>query len=252
MAEYKLEIEGVFIVALGSFNPAIFQPYWFAGNNLIPSEEAAASKVEIVHRNATIFSTEWFSLQVTEVNFTLESYDPTKLLPLRDLALNTFRILEHTPLTAVGLNKVQHFLAPSEEAWHEFGHMLAPKPPWNGILINPGTRLLIIEGIRKGCDATYLQIRVEPSPRLHPRHGVAVSVNQHYDLMILCAERRGDTPGQPQSSQSASSAEVPPPAARMKYFLDILETSWDDFLQYSGAVAPHLFSSMRAKKKRAT
>jgi hypothetical protein len=66
MPEYQLETEGFSVVALGAFNPSIFQPLWFSAHNLIRPEEANAAKIEIIHRNATIFKTEWLSLQVTD------------------------------------------------------------------------------------------------------------------------------------------------------------------------------------------
>jgi hypothetical protein len=53
----KPEIEGVGIVLVGSFNPRIFQPAWFAAENLIREEEEQAAKIELIHRQVAIFST---------------------------------------------------------------------------------------------------------------------------------------------------------------------------------------------------
>src|ERR1700679_813435 len=122
MADHQLVLEGFSIVVLGSFNPTIFQPLWFSSNDLIRKEEAVDAKIEIVHKTTTLFSTEWFSLLVTLDKLQLESKDPTKSLPLRDLALGVFKILEHTPLTAFGMNRVQRFQMASTEKWHAFGH----------------------------------------------------------------------------------------------------------------------------------
>jgi hypothetical protein len=96
---------------VGSFNPSIFQPLWFSQHNLIRNEEATAAKIEIIHPNATIFRTEWLSLQVTGNNFTALTEDPTKSLPLRDLVTGTFKLLEHTPLIAFGFNRFVHVRA---------------------------------------------------------------------------------------------------------------------------------------------
>lgn len=71
------------IVALGSFNPAIFHPVWFARHELIREAEADASKVQVVSPEVTVVEAEWFSLQVTTERFSLETRDPRKFLPLR-------------------------------------------------------------------------------------------------------------------------------------------------------------------------
>ncbi len=216
------EIQGVSIVALGSFNPAIFQPRWFSYNNLIRDEEAeeANEKLEIIHKEVSIFATEWFSLQVTGDRFALETSDPTKSQPLRDLAAGTFGILEHTPIEAFGFNRNQHFRMSTQDDWHAFGHHFAPKDSWNDILTNPGMRSLVMEGKREDCDADRMQISIEPSARVHP--GVFVRVNQHYKL-------KGDD-------------EDKSPRDRIVEFRKKLQESWDEFLSYCDKAAKHLLT----------
>ncbi len=231
--DYKLEIEGVSIVAVGEFNPAIFQPSWFSENKLIRIEEASAANLEIVHKNAAIFSTEWFSLQVTNPVFSLESTDPAKSRPLRDLALGTFTLLEHTPITAFGLNKHQHFRMSSVEDWHRFGHHFAPKASWTDILTNPGLRGMVMEGKREGCNATQIQVRIEPSLKVLP-WGVYTAVNQHYNLA---------------DDKSLFEQKEVTSKDRMRFFLQTLQGSWDEFLQYSDRVSRHLFSAYTQEEK---
>lgn len=224
------EIHGFSIVALGSFNPAIFQPLWFSDNNLIRHEEAenlvrpentGNAKLGIIHPDVSVFSTEWFSLQVTDNRFCVETADPTKSQTLRDLVQGTFRILEHTPIHAFGFNGNYHFRV-SNEDWHDFGHHYAPKDSWNGILTDPGMRSLIIEGTRENCKAERLQIRIEPSPNVHP--GVYVQVNQHYRVS-------GD--------QETSTKD------RMVEFLHTLKDSWDDFAAYCDRACKHLLTQYK-------
>ena len=81
-------MDGASIVALGSFNPTIFQPAWFTFHKLIREDEGNEAKIEVIHPQATVFSTPWFGLQVTPDRFYLETLDPTKWLPLRDLVPN--------------------------------------------------------------------------------------------------------------------------------------------------------------------
>jgi hypothetical protein len=99
MAEIpSAKFETLAIVAMGSFNPAIFHPAWFSGQGLIRKEEFETAKIEIVHRDVCHFAVEWFSLQVTGDRFAMQTGDPAKSQSLRDLVMATFTILEHTPI----------------------------------------------------------------------------------------------------------------------------------------------------------
>lgn len=104
--------------------------------------------------------------------------DPGHYAPLRDLAGAVFTLLPHTPVTALGLNRLFHFQMPSIEAWHSIGHILAPKEPWDAILDKPGLRSMLMEGRRKATDGGLLHIKVEPSVRVE--HGVFIEINEEF------------------------------------------------------------------------
>ena len=178
MSLTKPGIEGVGIVLVGSFNPKIFQPAWFAAENLIREEEAQAANIQLIHPKVAIFSLDWLHLQVTEEQFTATTTQSSFYEPLRDLVLGTFRLLRHTPVQMMGLNRDSHFRMPTEEAWHAFGHRLTPKEPWAGVLKEPGMRSLTMEGLRPDDLQGYIRVRVEPSGRISP--GVFINVNDHY------------------------------------------------------------------------
>jgi hypothetical protein len=224
MPDHQLEKEGFSIVALGNFNPTIFQPRWFAAHSLIREEEADAAKIEIIHRDAAIFNAGWFSLQVTEGNFTILTQDPTKPLPFRDLAMGTFKLLEHTPLTAFGFNRFGHCRASSEESWHAFGHHYAPKESWTPVLKNPGLLKLELEGKRENCD-DRIQIRIESSPANLIIMGIMIAVNQHRDIT--------------KNSQGVETTTQ----ERNKAFLSGLQNDWDGFLQYAKEARNHLLTA---------
>ena len=215
----RLELDAFSIVVLGSFNPAIFHPLWFSCNNLIRTEEATKNvEIQVVHRNATIFSTEWFSLQVTGDRFALETRDPGKSLLLRDLALGTFKILEHTPLTAFGLNRISQFQSQTLEDWHAFGHHFAPKESWNGIMKDPGLLAMTIEGKRDGSPDN-IRVSIGPSSKVQP--GILININEHHDLPV------------PEKDDS--------PSDRISLFLDGLQSAWEGFVAYSDRVSAPLF-----------
>jgi len=216
----QAESRGASIVAVGSFNPAILHPLWFSAHGLLPEQEAEKAQVEVIHKEVAIFSADWFSLQVVAERFAVDTKDPTKYLPLRDLAVGTFKVLEHTPINAFGLNTTQHFPMASKEQWHAFGDHYAPKQSWLELLDSPGMRSLVIDGKRGSCTADRIQIRIEPSQRI--AHGVFIQVNEHYGF-------RGDSKHE----------------NRMSDFMNTLGQSWDSFLNYSERVSQHLLNECR-------
>lgn len=206
----------VTIVALGSFNPAIFHPVWFTHNGLIREAEASTSEVQVVSPQVTVVKFEWFVLQVTPERFVVDTRDPRKFLPLRDLVSATFTILEHTPITAFGFNSYQWFQLESKEAWHQFGHHFAPKESWSGILDQPGLLTLTIQGTRPSSRANRIQISVQPARG--EENGIVISVNEHYDV-----EQRPDD--EPTSANA---------------LVETLDQAWDGFQEYSSKVGSHL------------
>jgi hypothetical protein len=232
----KPELQGASIVALGSFNPAIFQPRWLSMHGLIREEEADDADLQIVNREVSIFSTEWFSLQVTQENFTVDARDPTMMMPLRDLVVGIFNLLEHTPITAFGMNSYRHYRMESADEWHKFGHHFVPKQSWHDLLIEPGMRTLTVSGKREGCKADRVQIKLEPSVKVHP--GIYISLNQHFQLV---RNRTDDSQTEAEFDQSAQD--------RMVSFLRQLQESWPDFLRYCDSVAAHLFKEYKSSSE---
>lgn len=216
------KVEGVDIVAIGNFNPAIFHPLWFSSNNLVREAEAQSAEVKIIHKDVAVFAAEWFSLQVTDDRFVIETKDPTKFQPLRDLAVGTFKLLEHTPIISFGINRHQVFEMPSEIEWHAFGDYYAPKDSWRKLLLNPGMRGVVIEGKREGSEAALITIRIEPGTNLE----VFVHVNEHYQI----------------SSDISDGKEI------NAFFLSVLQNSWDGFISYSEEAGRVLLTDCSAER----
>ncbi len=57
-------MDTVSIVLVGSFNPAIFQPMWFAANELIGRADAENAEVAVVHPDITQFRARQMSFVV--------------------------------------------------------------------------------------------------------------------------------------------------------------------------------------------
>lgn len=225
MKDFEPKVDGVSIVALGSFNPAIFHPRWFAANQLVRKEEADEATVELIASNYSSFDVGQFKFQVIQERLSIETSDPSAFLPLRDLCVGTFAILEHTPIRAFGLNSNQHFSADSVEEWHRIGHYLTPKVSWEKVLLDPGMESIAVRGKRQGTSAERVTIRIEPSGKCP--NGVYVNINQHYNL------RAADKPLEGGASRD---------------FLEALSKEWDSFLEYRTATAKTiLMDALNAK-----
>ncbi len=169
-------LAGTQVVLLGSFNPAIFQPEWFVRQNLLTAEEVEGpnTKVNVVHAQVAQFETESFAVQVTTERFLATSKPNTPGVLLRDLVVGAFSVLEHTPVTAMGINRTMHFRMPSEAAWHQLGDRLAPKDAWRDILGNevggnqPGMLTFEVLASRNDKPEIPLRVKVQPSAKVKP------------------------------------------------------------------------------------
>ncbi|AEB09813.1 hypothetical protein [Desulfobacca acetoxidans] len=176
----QIVIQGLSIVLLGDFNPKIFQPAWFAQENLIRAPEAEAADIKIINPEIVIFELEWLELQVTRDRCLFGTTQEAYYEVVRDLCLGTFKLLRHTPIQKMGINRNYHFRMNSVEEWHAFGHKVAPKELWISVLKTPGLASLTIQGMREDDLKGYIRVKVEPSKRAHP--GIYIQVNDHYEV----------------------------------------------------------------------
>ena len=211
MAERVPESEGANIVLIGDFNPKIFQPAWFAAQQLIRNEEAEDAKIDIIHSAVVSFSLEWLRLEVHQNRFFAATHQKPFYSPLRDLVVGTFRILTHTPVRMLGINCDFHFPTDSEQTWHAVGHRLAPKEMWCGVLEKPGLKSLSMEGHRPDEFIGRITVKVEPSQRTE--YGVYVNINDHYEI---------------KDKETSMGCEE---------LIDILESSWDKSIARSEKTA---------------
>ncbi|MFA6241832.1 MAG: hypothetical protein WC655_12940 [Candidatus Hydrogenedentales bacterium] len=205
----KLISDEATIVVLGRFNPSIFQPQWFARYKLLRDGEVNSATVKFIDNSFSLFSTEWFTLQVISEQFFLSTKDPSKFLLARDLVAGTFGLLSHTPVVKFGLNRLQKYECEQEEEWHKIGHILAPKNMWEGVMTGPGLKLIQMEGSRPDSRADKVFVRLGPIDR--PRV-FFVHTNQHYDL----------------DKESVSEP--------VEDFQRYIATEWESFLDYSNQV----------------
>jgi len=170
------------IVCLGAFNPAIFHPSWLAARKLIQKTEEAGAELQVVSPDVAQFKIKWLQLQVLRERFTATVDTPDDSLLLRDLVVGAFRFLEHTPVTAVGLNRQIQFQVKDLAEWHHVGHVLAPKKIWRHYLKDPGLGGLSIKAPRLDKLKGEINVQVNPAPPQPKPHVVETSVNSHFDV----------------------------------------------------------------------
>lgn len=177
MSELPLpEHDAASIVLVGAFNPRIYHPAWFVRNDLLPPGSEESASVEIVNNDLCAFETDWFRLEVLSDRFVLRTMASPSVEALRDLVLGALRILRHTPVHKIGLNTHAHWRLPTEQSWHDFGHLLAPKDAlWEPVLKRPGTFSLSVQGMRPDDRDGHIRIRVEPSSTVE--HGIFLETN---------------------------------------------------------------------------
>lgn len=143
-------------------------------------QEAESAEVSVVHPEVTAFTMNKIQYEVTRDRFVIQTTYSPSFHVMKDLVLGMFGLLHYTPVHSLGLNREFHFLLDSEDTWHKLGHKVAPKDIWIGILEKPGTRKLIMEGIRSDGREGFVRIEFAPSVRIHP--GLFFAVNDHFQL----------------------------------------------------------------------
>lgn len=175
----KVTQEQPIIVLVGSFNPAIFHPAWFARHGLLPEDEAHAARIDLVHPELTQFTAEWLSVQVNQSRLQLATALPPQELPLRDVAVGILRLLSHTPISAIGINRIVSVELDSETAWVRVNDALAPKSPWADLLPSPTMAGVTMESPRGDTLPGRVTVRVSAAPEIP--FGFRLNLNSHID-----------------------------------------------------------------------
>ncbi len=179
----KITIDGISIILRGSLNPLIFQPVWFSHNELVRVRDADDAVTGVIHPEITAFKLGAIDIQVSRDRFQASTADPPSFPVLRDLVIGTFRLLRHTPITQVGINRGFHFEHQEHCSWETLAQSLAPSSAWEKVLSEPRVKTLIVHGDREDGLEGHVQLHAEPSVR--ELDGVFFEVNDHYEVSKL-------------------------------------------------------------------
>lgn len=225
MPQPSIERQAASIVVLGSFNPSIFSPGWLVSENLLAREDIEDQEVGVIARNIARFRCAWLFCEVTFQKLRMVTTDPQEFSRLRDVVEGALRVLNHTPVAGVGLNREVHYQYSSSNEWHRLGDRLMPKEPWEGVLELPGMQNLQARGVRLDEYRGYVNIVIEPSTEVVP-HGLRIEHNDHYIL-----EKASQ---QPTSREDYADSDAVTPveatSQRVTTLLEILTNNWDTSL----------------------
>jgi hypothetical protein len=172
-----VELQGLVVVLIGTFNPAIFNPDWLANQGVITPAQFAVGDLTFE------VNTSSFALHVLAEPFVRAA----------DIVADLFKDkLAHTPITALGINYVAHFRVENWKQQTALGRALTPLEPWgtwagefqgDSIESVGGLVSLTMQmSTPKDREAGNVKVTVQPSNRVVPAgSGVFVQVNDHYE-----------------------------------------------------------------------
>lgn len=181
MSAPRVHDESILVLMLGTFNPRIVEPLWLAKQRLIPEEEANKADRQLINGDMSRIVLPWADLLVLQERLQLESgAELVNDAQLRDLAVGILRLLPHTPVTLLSIQRRATVIAESEEQWHNVGHTLAPKDVWEGILDAPGMFDFAMMGKRPDERQGAIKVRIQPM--FDPKWGVWINVNDELSV----------------------------------------------------------------------
>lgn len=182
------------VVLLGSFNPRIFNPDWLNLHKLVSEAEKNDSEINIIHEDVASMRIGTKNIHIEQSRFSIDSTE-APFVALADFVGSLFgTVLPQTPVSRLGMNRIVHFRAPSEEARNKVGRLLAPLEPWGEwgeeIASKPpaargGARTIIMQNARhedniRGGTSANIQPSVLP---VLGNSGVYVAINDDYCIV---------------------------------------------------------------------
>lgn len=180
MQNYSLESEAASIVLVGSFNPAIFHPEWLLRNGLISKDDHKGANVEIVHSQLSKFSLAWLLIDVLHEKFVARTDDASYFNAIRDLMCSILKILEHMPISQMGMNIDLSYKINDEALWHKIGDNLVPKGYWKALPERVGMKAVYVDSPRPDDLKGHIQVKVAQISSEY--FGVHFDVNNHVEL----------------------------------------------------------------------
>ena len=92
--------EGLEVVIIGSFNPAIFHPEWFLRQKLIGEQDAKEAKVEVVSSGVSDIQLGGVKIICIPERLSIGTSNISQEARMQDILVQIFTLLSHVPVTA--------------------------------------------------------------------------------------------------------------------------------------------------------
>lgn len=191
--DFAAKRKRISIVLIGDFNPAMFQPEWFARNDIISVEEASIAKDSdgaplVVTPQITMFKTSMFEVRIEQKRFSVSCLkEPWDLV--KDFVGKTFEKLSGMSINAYGYNYDAHYYIGGAETLNSIGNYLAPKQYWGALFeddincLESGNGLSSMKMLKTKADGKgRVTVMVEPS--VHEKGGLFMACNDHNDVSL--------------------------------------------------------------------
>lgn len=189
------------VAFVGKFNPSIFHPAWFrehdmvdlmegdleeAVDSTVPTETKVSKNIVILDDLST-FTLGFLRISVERNRFVAVLTHHALTDELLDFLTRTFSILEHTPISAFGINVQSHYQSTVEFNNNLFSKA-APSSFWDRAKLNGSGRWDDLVTIQRLWirDVDYkgrtdrMQVDFQPSKEI--KNGVFISTNDHYEI----------------------------------------------------------------------
>ncbi|TDD62005.1 hypothetical protein E1263_05150 [Kribbella antibiotica] len=234
MPTVPLDSDSLTIVVKGHFKAAIFSPAWLWKQELIGPEEYEAAVVEIISPDVAKFSCLWLNCLITGDTLQFGTNDNDEFERVRDAVVGVLRILDQTPVGALGINRAVGFHVETISEWHAIGDALTPKVPWEEVLKLPGMSNIAMWGVREDLYKGRVVIAVEPAGE----RGVSIIHNDHYDLTMVESQATSrDDPNLYNAALMGTATQEKLPVA-----LEILRDSFQASISRSTQAVSHIFA----------
>lgn len=180
--EYARIRSGLHLLVDGHLNPLIFVPEWFRREDLLRDEEVESAEASLSSSSSFVaFKTNEFSFVVSLNSLEIFSNSAGLEPVLRDLMLNIFTSLRHTPLTKLTVSRSAHLANVTDLAIPPLWQCIMPMAPFEPLLGKPTVADISVKGFT-GPVPEGAQVAISLQPSTVHDAGLFVECKYSYDL----------------------------------------------------------------------
>jgi hypothetical protein len=227
----RIEV-GLQIDIEGHINPGIFLPQWFSHEGLLTDGEVNEASISLDQDEGYVFfRTQDLALEATPERLRLYSLHEGLQLAYRDLALNVFALLRHTPVTTLRIIRFVH-LTSAPPVNQPAGPAVHRPLAWERLAnLNSWSNLI--------DDSTLASVSVEGSGPSNSRATVTVEPSHLENASIFTACSYGYSLTPPPDREDSTSTDV---------LVTTLKDEWEKVVVHSERVFEHVGNVLLAPK----